>query len=106
MVILVGVVVALLVAAGVLLLASVMSTPRAVDESPWQAFRAGWAARKDPDAAAVAAAEAEPVDVSLVDMLRSTADDGDAYLHVEELSEGLHRARERAARAIPGLHRS
>lgn len=104
MVVVIGILVALLVAGLVLLVASVTSAGDS-QGTPWQSFRAGWKARGTRDEAA-AAAEAEPVDLKLVEFLTVTADEGDAYLHVEELGEGLHRAREKAARVLPGARRA
>jgi hypothetical protein len=105
MAILVAIVLALLVAAGVLLAASVSSSTRDKGESPLQAFRAGWAARKSPDAdqrAAAAAASVEPVDMSLAQFLRETVDEGEAYLQVDDLAATLQRARDKAAGVLPG----
>lgn len=108
MAILVAIVLALLVAAGVLLAASVTSSARGTGESPWRAFRAGWAARKNPDTdqrAAAAAASVEPVDMSLAQFLRETVDEGEAYLQVDDLATTLQRARDKAAGVLPGNHR-
>ena len=103
MAILVAIVLALLVAAGVLIAASVTSsgTP---GESPLRAFRAGWAARKHPDTdqrAAADAAAVEPVDLSLAQFLRETVDEGEAYLQVDDLAATLQRARDKAAGVLP-----
>jgi hypothetical protein len=105
MAVLVGIVIALLVAAGVLLVASVAGGARAVDESPWQAFRRGWAARHESDGESAAAVAAEPVDLSLSEFLTATAERGEGYLQVDELTETLTRAREKATRSVPGLRR-
>ena len=97
--------VALVVAGGVLLVASASDADeRRDDESPLQAFRRGWKARKHPapdQVDAAIAAEAEPVDLSLADFLRATAEQGEGYLHVDDLQAGLVRARDKAARANP-----
>lgn len=105
MAVLVGIVLALVVAAAVLLVASVASGPRAVDESPWQAFRRGWATRHDSDGEEAAAAAAEPVDLSLTEFLSVTAERGEGYLQVDELADTLSRARDKAARSVSGLRR-
>lgn len=93
MAVLIGVVVTVLVACGVLLLASV-SPDRDVlarDESVWRSFRRGVHRRPDP------AAQAAPVDVPLTEMLQLADDGGDAYLTPDELQVTWARARERAA---------
>ncbi|CAM5792957.1 hypothetical protein [Cellulomonas persica] len=101
----IAILVALAVAAVVLLVASTSDADeRRDDESPWQAFRRGLRARRHPapdQLAAAEAAEAEPVDLSLAEFLRATAEQGEGYLHVDDLSAGLARARDKAARAIP-----
>ncbi|UJP38655.1 hypothetical protein [Cellulomonas palmilytica] len=103
--VIIGILVALVVAGVVLLVASASDADdRRDDESPLQAFRRGWRARKNPapdQVDAAIAAEAEPVDLSLADFLRATAEQGEGYLHVDDLQAGLHRAREKAARANP-----
>jgi hypothetical protein len=101
-----GILLALVVAGVVLLLASA-SEHRPQDgaaESPWRAFRRGLAARKSPEPdqlAAASAAQASPVDLSLADFLRQTTEEGEGYLNVDDLSDNLQRARDKAARAIP-----
>ena len=70
---LVAVFVALLVAAGVLLAASVASTRRERRESPLSTLRTGLTGKDHPDPDVSAAATAEPVDVSLADFLTATA---------------------------------
>ncbi|MBD8060507.1 hypothetical protein IC607_16190 [Cellulomonas sp. JH27-2] len=102
MVVTLGILVTLVLAGAVLLVANAMSSTASDGESPWRAFRAGWAARREPSPAV----DDEPVDLKLVEFLRVTSDEGEGYLHVDELSEGLQRARDRAARALPSLHRS
>lgn len=101
----IAILVALVVAGVVLLVASSTSArPAAPGRSPWQTFRAGLSGRKNPDdeqLAAAAAADAEPVDLTLTEFLRETVDEGEGYLQVEELQEGLVRARDKAARVIP-----
>ncbi|MDM7832682.1 hypothetical protein [Cellulomonas edaphi] len=100
MVVIIGILVALVVAGLVLLVASAMSGG-SEHGSPWRSFRAGWAARgTDP-----AVVEGEPVDLKLAEFLAVTADEGDAYLNVEELGEGLQRARDRAVSVLPGVNR-
>lgn len=101
----IAILVALAVAAAVLLVASTSETDaRRDDESPWQAFRRGLQARRHPapdQVAAAEAAEAEPVDLSLAEFLSVTAEQGEGYLHVDDLQAGLARARDKAARAMP-----
>ncbi len=102
----VGILVALVVAAFVLLVASVASTERdeRSNHSPWRSFRRGLSARRNPEpdqVAAAQAAQADPVDLSLADFLRQAADDGEPYLGVEDLGQSLVRARDKAARALP-----
>ena len=92
MAVLIGVVLTVVVACGVILLASV-SPDRDVlarDESVWRSFRRGMH-RPRP------AAPAEPVDVPLTEMLRLSDDGGDAYLTADELQLTWARARERAS---------
>ncbi len=101
----IAVLVALAVAAAVLLVASSSDADdRRDDESPWQAFRRGLRARRHPapdQIAAAQAADAEPVDLSLADFLNATAEQGEGYLHVDDLSAGLARAKDKAVRANP-----
>ena len=47
----------------------------------------------------------EPVDTTIDDLLAATAVQDPAYLAVEDLTETLARARERAARGVQGLSR-
>jgi hypothetical protein len=103
--ILVAIFVALLVAGGVLLAASVMSTRRDRKESPLSALRAGLTGRDHPDTAVGAAASAEPVDVSLAEFLSVTSEDGDPYLHVDDLTTTLQDARAKATGALSGRRR-
>ncbi|WP_090030102.1 hypothetical protein [Cellulomonas marina] len=89
---------------------------------PWTGLREGWAARRaarsghDADAAgtpgtgadAASAGDrelvlADPVDVSLAELLRSTVERGDAYVRVDELATGLQRVTERAQERTSGL---
>ncbi|WP_028049211.1 hypothetical protein [Cellulomonas sp. URHD0024] len=95
--ILVAIFVALLVAGGVLLVASVVSTRRDRRTSPLAALRAGLTGQDHPDAEVGEAAAAEPVDLSLADFLRATVEEGDPYLHVDDLTATLHDARAKAA---------
>jgi len=108
--VLVAVLVALIVAVAVLLVASAVGGGASDDgQGPLRSFRAGLAARKHPDAEqreAALAAAAEPVDVSLDELLSANAEDGAAYLDVDELGATLNRARERAARVLPLPRRS
>ncbi|MEN0129461.1 MAG: hypothetical protein AAGC49_08470 [Brevundimonas sp.] len=101
MVVVIGILLALLVAGLVLLVASVMSGSTE-HESPWRTFKAGWAARKTTDEVD----EAPPVDLKLLEFLAVTSDAGDGYLNPEELGEGLLHARDRAVRALPGARRA
>lgn len=101
MAVVIGIVIALLVAGFVVLYASVVSGAEP-GQSPLAAFRAGWAARKEPREEV----EAEPVDVSLVEFLRANVDEGSGYVQPEDLTDSLHRARERAVELIPGRRRA
>src|SRR4051794_34494126 len=103
--ILVAIFVALLVAGGVLLVASVASTRRDRRESPFTALRAGLTGQDHPDEELRAAATAEPVDLSLAEFLRATVEEGDPYLHVDDLTATLHDARVKAVSALPGRRR-
>src|SRR3954447_4367825 len=103
--ILVAIFVALLVAGGVLLVASVVSTRRDRGESPLTTLRTGLTGRDHPDSEVSAAAAAEPVDVSLAEFLSATAEEGDPYLHVDELTATLLDARAKAAGVLPGRRR-
>lgn len=105
MAIFVAIFLALLVAAGVLLAASVASSAKDKGESPFRTFRTAWSGRKNPDTgqrAAAAAAAVEPVDLSLAQFLRETVDEGEAYLQVDDLAATLQRARDKAAGVLPG----
>ena len=68
-------------------------------------LRAGLTGRDHPDAEVSAAATAEPVDVSLAEFLSVTAEDGDPYLHVDDLTASLHDARARATGVLAGRRR-
>jgi hypothetical protein len=103
--ILVAIFVALLVAGGVLLAVSVISARRDRRESPLRALGADLTGRDHPDAAVDAAATAEPVDVSLAEFLSVTAEDGDPYLHVEDLTASLQDARAKATDVLAGRRR-
>jgi len=100
-VVVIGILLALLVAGLVLLVASAMSG-ESEHASPWRSFRAGWAARGERDAAD----DVPPVDLRLMEFLAVTSAEGDGYLHVEELGEGLQHARDKAVRALPGARRA
>ena len=105
MAVLVAILLAVLVAAAVLVGASVFSSAKDKRESPLATFRSGWSGRKNPDAeqrAAAAAAAVEPVDLSLAQFLRETVDEGEAYLQVDDLAATLQRAKEKASGALPG----
>jgi len=57
-------------------------------EGPLRAFRRGISARRHPDAeqrAQARAAEAEPVDVTLAEMLRGAVESGEGYLQPAEI---------------------
>ncbi len=49
--------------------------------------------------------EPEPVDLSLTALLRESAEEDDGYLHVEDITETLARARDRAVKGLHGLSR-
>jgi hypothetical protein len=100
-VVVIGILLALLVAGLVLLVASA-SSGGSVHASPWRSFRAGWAARGSHDVVD----EVPPVDLRLMEFLAVTSDEGDGYLHVEELGEGLQHARDKAVRVLPGARRA
>lgn len=105
MAVLVAIVLALLVAAAVLLVASRSASAGERRETPLRAFRNGLSGRRNPDAeqqAAAAAAAVEPVDLSLAEFLRETVDEGEAYLQVDDLAATLQRARDKAAGTLPG----
>ncbi|MBO3084456.1 hypothetical protein [Cellulomonas fengjieae] len=105
MAVLVAIVLALLVAAAVLLVASRSASASERSETPLQAFRNGVSGRRKPDSEQQAAAEAaavEPVDLSLAQFLRETVDEGEAYLQVDDLAATLQRARDKAAGTLPG----
>lgn len=100
MVVIVVVLVALVAAAVVVLLAAGQA-PSRDGEGPLRAFRRGLRGRRRPDAGQVAAARAaaaEPVDVSLGEMLRANVEYGEGYLSSDEISESVHAA---AARVLP-----
>lgn len=94
--------VALLAAATVALLALTQAPPRTDGERPLRAFRSGLRARRNPDPdlrAAVRAAKAEPVDVTLAEMFRANVEYGGGYLRPEEIVETWQAA---AERVLPG----
>ena len=75
-------------------------------ESPLTTLRTGLTGRDHPDAAVRRGAPtAEPVDVSLADFLRATAEEGDPYLQVDDLTATLQDARARAVGVLPGRRR-
>ena len=105
MAVLVAILLAVLVAAAVLVVASLSAAAKDKRESPHTTFRSGWTGRKNPDAdqrAAAAAAAVEPVDLSLAQFLRETVDEGEAYLQVDDLAATLQRAKEKATGVLPG----
>ncbi|AEE45628.1 hypothetical protein HLB10_13430 [Cellulomonas fimi] len=108
---LIGIVVSLVVAAAVLVLAGAEAAADARGDSrggPWRTFRDGWRARRHPDPAqraAAVAASADPVDVSLQELLSANVEQGDAYLQVDDLSAALERAARRAGSALPRQQR-
>jgi hypothetical protein len=107
-------VVAVIAAAGVLLVASVAGTG-SEDQGDHGGFRGfvrdvrrGAGARRQPapeQAEAGRVAGREPVEVSIDEMFRVAAVEGDPYLQVDDLTEALGRARRKAARSVPGLGR-
>ena len=108
MAVLVAILLAVLVAAAVLLAASVVRVGEGhagVAAAPRSA--AGWTGRKNPDAdqrAAAAAAAVEPVDVSLAEFLRETVDEGEAYLQVDDLAaDPAARQATRPPASCPGI---
>lgn len=103
MVVLVVVLLALLAAAVVVLLATA-EAPRRDGEHPLRAFVRGIRALWRPDGeqrAQARAAAAEPVDVSLEQMLRANVEPGEGYLQPGDISGSIHAA---AARVLPGHH--
>ena len=105
MVVIVVVVLALLAAVVVVLLATA-EAPRRDGERPVRAFRRGLKSWLRPDAEQVAearAAAAEPVDVSLEQMLRANVEAGGGYLEPGDIADSLHAA---AVRVLPGRGRA
>ncbi|MGN8246743.1 hypothetical protein ACTHAM_000408 [Cellulomonas soli] len=100
MVVVVGLVLALLVAAAVLVMA-VRSSARE-GERPVGELVEAWRGRARSAEAPGDEAEATPVDVSLSEFLRANVEQGQAYLQVDDLAERLQRASEVTRRAIPG----
>ncbi|HEY0117897.1 MAG TPA: hypothetical protein VGC04_03850 [Cellulomonas sp.] len=104
MAVLVVVILALLAAAAVVLLATAQA-PRRDGEHPLRAFARGLRSWLRPDAeqqAEARAAAADPVDVSLEQMLRANVEAGEGYLQPEEITGSLHAA---AVRVMPGRGR-
>jgi len=100
--------VALGVAAVVVLVASRTASDRRDGPTFVHDFRAGWSARRHPDAeqvAAALAAELEPVDVPLDEFLRVTAVEDDGYLQVDEVLDVLLQARDKAFHSVQELGR-
>jgi hypothetical protein len=82
------VLIALLLAAAVLVLAARGQTSADRGEGPLRAFGRGLRGRRHPDArqqAEARAAAAQPVDLTLAEMLRATVEDGEGYLQPQEL---------------------
>lgn len=102
MAVVVGIVLALLVAAAVLVMA-VRSAAREGERpvgdlvDAWHERRSGAAQDERADEA-----EVEPVDVSLAEFLRANVEPGDAYLQVDDLADRLQRATEATRRVMPG----
>ena len=104
-------VLAVIAAAGVLLVASVAGTG-SEDHGGFRGFvrdlRRGVGARRHPAPEQVEAArvaEQEPVEVTIDEMFRVAAVDEDPYLQVDDLTDALGRAGRKAARSVPGLGR-
>ncbi|PZR55356.1 hypothetical protein DNL40_03025 [Xylanimonas oleitrophica] len=95
-------VVAVLLVAGVFLVANVME--RRDDDVPvglggslrgfWSSFRAGLRRERREEAVP------EPVDTDLDTFFAGTVESGPAYVDAEQLSDVLHRAREQATRQL------
>lgn len=103
--------VAVLAAAGVLLVASVAGGAPD-DHVGFRGFvrdlRRGVAARRNPAPEQVEAArvaDVEPVEVSIDEMFRVAAVDEDPYLHVDDLTDALGKAKRKAVRGVTGLSR-
>ncbi len=101
--VLVAIFLALLVAAGVLLAASIAGAAPEGDGSFLHRLRAGWAGRHErgADRQAGGGVAAAPVDLSLAQFLRETVDEGEAYLQVDDLAATLQRARDKAVGVLP-----
>lgn len=105
---LVWILIALVVAAGVLLLAGAASGETGDVREFVRDLRHGIAARRHPEPEqieAAAIAEAEPVDLTMDVFFSEAAVDEDAYLHVEDITDTFSRAKERAVRGMHGLTR-
>lgn len=105
---LVWILVALVVAAGVLLLAGSASGGAGDLREFARDLRNGVAARRHPEPEqieAAAIAEVEPVDTSMDVFFQEAAVDEDAYLNVDDITDTLARAKDRAVRGMHGLTR-
>ncbi|NYI61090.1 hypothetical protein [Cellulomonas soli] len=101
MAVVVGIVLALIVAAVVLVAAARSAAHEG--ENPVADLVSAWRERGGPSGAARAeVAEAAPVDVSLTEFLQANVEQGDAYLQVDELADRLQRATDATRRAMPG----
>ena len=101
MVVLVVVILALLAATAVVLLATA-DAPRRDGEQPVRAFARGlrsWLRPDDEQRAEARAAAADPVDVSLEQMLRANVEAREGYLQPDEIAGSIHAA---AVRVLPG----
>jgi hypothetical protein len=103
---------ALVVAASVLILASVAEGRRGESGGGVRAYlddvRAGvrtWWAARSKDAARRPTPQAEPVDTHIDDFFAATEVQDPAYVAVEDLTETLALARERAARGVSRITR-
>ncbi|OIQ72863.1 hypothetical protein GALL_455070 [mine drainage metagenome] len=99
--------VALVVAFGVLVVAGSASSDTGAIKDFIRDLRNGVAARRGRLTAddVEQEAEPEPVDLSLAALLRESAEEDDGYLHVEDITETLARARDRAVKGLHGLSR-
>ncbi|MBE7701740.1 hypothetical protein H9623_15710 [Oerskovia sp. Sa1BUA8] len=69
----------------------------------WRDFRSGlsgWRRRKDEDRAAARAAR--PIDTGMEEFFAATEVDEPAYMDADEITDVLHRARERATHTLQG----
>ena len=106
MAIFVAILLALLVAAASLLAAGARQLGRGTSaRRRSRTFRSGWAGRENPDADQRAAAargrRSSPSTSRSPQFLAETADEGEAYLQVDDLAATLQRARDKAVGALP-----